>query len=334
MTLPRHPRIGVAGVGAVGYHHARILAGLDGVVLSGIHDVLPERAARAAEELGTTATGSLEALVDASDALVVAVPTHAHEDVAVAALHRGKPVLVEKPLAGTLAAADRILAAAGSGGTFVQSGHVERFNAALVAALPYLDHPQFIESHRMAAFTPRSTDVPVVLDLMIHDVDLVMGLVGSPPVELAASGVTVLTSTVDIASARLTFAGGAVANLTASRVSLERLRKLRVFQPSGYLSLDLAAGTGEYLRLRRELADLQARAAAGPAAADLSDVVERVPLRGDGVEPLRRELEAFREAVLGRAAPAVTGAEGRAALAVALAIQERIEAHVVDTRPA
>ncbi len=334
MIPPRHPRIGVAGVGALGYHHARILAGLDGVSLSGIHDMHPERAHEVAQELGTTAMGSLEALLCASDALVVAVPTHAHEDVAAAALRRGTPVLVEKPLAPTLAAADRILATAGEGGAFVQTGHVERFNPAVLAALPFLDRPLFIESHRMAPFTPRSTDVAVILDLMIHDVDLVMSLVGAPLVELAATGLAVLTSSVDIASARLTFSTGAVANLTASRVSLERTRKLRIFQPSGYVSLNLADGTGEFLRLRRDLSELQARATTGPAAVDLSEVVERVALQGDGVEPLRRELEDFRDAVQGKAAPAVTGDDGRAALAVALAIQERIASHVVDTRPA
>jgi len=324
----------VAGVGALGYHHARILAGLDGVTLSGIHDARTDRGDQVARELGTTAMGSLDALLDASDALVVAVPTDAHEEVAVAALRRGMPVLVEKPLAPALAAADRILGAAGEGRTFVQTGHVERFNAAVLAALPFLHRPLFIESHRMAPFTPRSTDVAVVLDLMIHDVDLVMSLVGTPLVEMAASGIPVLTSSVDIASARLTFAGGAVANLTASRVSLERVRKLRIFQPSGYVSLNLADGTGEFLRLRRDLSELHARAAAGPAAVDLSEVVERVALKGDGVEPLRRELEDFREAVRGNSAPAVTGDDGRAALAVALAIQERIAGHVTDTRPA
>ncbi len=329
-----HPRIGVAGVGALGCNHARILAGLDGVSLSGIHDVRPDRAHEVAGDLGTTAMGSLEALLDVSDALVVAVPTRAHEEVAIAALLRGIPVLVEKPLAPTLHAADRILAAARDGGAFVQTGHVERFNAAVLAALPFLDRPLFIESHRMAPFTPRSTDVAVVLDLMIHDVDLVMSLVGMPLVELAASGLPVLTSSVDIANARLTFAGGAVANLTASRVSLERMRKLRIFQPSGYLSLNLADGTGEFLRLRQDLSEIQARAAAGPAAADLSEIVERMTLEGDGAEPLRRELENFRDAVRGKAAPAVTGDDGRAALAVALAIQERIADHVADTRPA
>ncbi len=334
MNPQDRPRIGVVGVGALGFHHARILSGLDGVVMAGIHDVRPERAAEVAGKLGVTVHGTLDALLETSDALVVAVPTSAHEAVATAALRAGKPVLVEKPLASTLEAADRLLAAARVGGAFVQTGHSERFNQAVLAAEPYLDHPLFIESHRMAPFTPRSTDVAVVLDLMIHDVDLVMGLVGAPLEEMAASGVCVLTPSVDIANARLGFGNGAVANLTASRVSLERMRKMRFFQPSGYISLNLAEGTGEFLRLRRELSELQDAAQAGPAVLDLSEIIERIPLRGDGTEPLRRELESFRDAVRGSRPPAVSGEDGRAALAVALAIQERIESHVADTRPA
>ena len=334
MNPVERPRIAVAGVGALGFHHARILAALDDVEMCGIFDVRSERAAEVGEKLGVRIHDSLDALLDGCDALVVAVPTSSHEEVAAAALERGAPVLVEKPLAPDLEAADRILAAAEAVGAFVQTGHVERFNQAVLAAEPFLDRPMFVESHRMAPFTPRSTDVAVVLDLMIHDVDLVMSLVGTPLRELAASGVPVLTPNVDIASARLGFEGGAVANLTASRVSLERMRKLRLFQRSGYVSLNLAEGTGEFLRLKSELSTLQAQAAEGVGATDLAQIVERVPLQGDGVEPLRRELENFRDAVRGLAPPAVSGADGRAALSVALSIQERIESHVADTRPA
>jgi predicted dehydrogenase len=334
MDPVERPRIGVAGVGALGFHHARILAALDDVEMSGIFDIRPERAAEVGDKLGVRIHDSLDALLDVCDALVVAVPTSSHEEAAAAALERGAPVLVEKPLAPDLDAADRILGAAESTGAFVQTGHVERFNQAVLAAEPFLDGPMFVESHRMAPFTPRSTDVAVVLDLMIHDVDLVMSLVGTPLRELAASGVSVLTPNVDIASARLGFEGGAVANLTASRVSLERMRKLRLFQRSGYVSLNLADGTGEFLRLKSDLSALQAQAAEGVGATDLAQIVERIPLRGDGVEPLRRELENFRDAVRGLAPPAVSGADGRAALSVALSIQERIESHVADTRPA
>jgi predicted dehydrogenase len=334
MTTVDHPRIGVAGVGALGFHHARILESLEGIRMSGVFDIRPERAMEVGLELGVPVHGDLGGLLEASDALVVAVPTTAHEEVAVMALRGGKAVMVEKPLAPTLAASDRILAAAREGGTFVQTGHVERFNQAILAAEPYLDDPRFVESHRMAPFTPRSTDVAVVLDLMIHDVDLVTSLVGTALRDFAASGVPVLTPNVDIASARLNFEGGAVANLTASRVSMERMRKLRLFQPSGYVSLNLAEGTGEFLRLKRELSELQLEASIGTGAVDLTEIVERIPLVGDGEEPLRRELENFRDAARGAADPVVSGEDGRAALAVALAIQERIESDVADTRPA
>ncbi len=332
-------RVGVVGVGSLGFHHARILRDVDGVEMAGVHDADPARAARVADELGVADRKGLGALLDACDAVVVAVPTSDHEAVAVAALERGVSVLVEKPMAPSLEAADRILAAAGTSGAMVQVGHVERFNAAVLAAEGYLDRPLFVESHRMAPFTPRSTDVAVVLDLMIHDVDLVLSLVGTPVKEIAAAGVPVLTPNVDIANARLAFEGGAVANLTASRVSVERMRKVRLFQPSGYLSLNLADGTGEFLRLRDGVlpalaAGYDGSGGPGLAATDLAAIVERIPLRGEPGEPLRRELESFRDAVLGAGEPAVSGAAGRAALAVTLSIEQRIRTHVVDTRPA
>jgi len=358
---PERPRIGVAGVGSLGRHHARILGSLEGVEMAGVYDVDSARVEAVAGEHGLPVCRTLEELLDRTHALVVAVPTRAHEEVAVAALERGIDVLIEKPMAPDLEAADRILDAAEASGAVIQIGHVERFNPAIRAARPWLDRPLFVESHRMAPFSPRSTDVAVVLDLMIHDVDLVQGLVGTPVREIAASGVPVLTRNVDIASARLTFEGGAVANLTASRVSLEKMRKIRIFQPSGYLSLDLAAGRGEFLRLREELPALQeALASVGDAGTPvgvhgratepderagtgaggstaavpgLADVVERIPLQGDDTEPLARELETFRDAVRGEREPAVSGRQGRSALAVTLSIEERIEAHVADTRP-
>ena len=326
--------VGVVGVGKLGFHHARILRSLEGVEVAGVFDLRPERSAEVSRELGVVACRSLEELLDRSRALVVAVPTSDHEAVATAALERGIDVLVEKPIAPDLAAADRVLAVAERTGALVQIGHVERFNPAIRAAESFLDRPLFVESHRMAPFSPRSTDVAVVLDLMIHDVDLVGSVIGKPVVEIAAAGVPVLTPMVDIANARLSFEGGAVANLTASRISLERMRKLRIFQPSGYLSLNLAEGTGEFLRLRHELPALHGAEPPAPTIGGLADLVERIPLLGDGTEPLRSELENFVGAVRGTARPAVGGAEGRAALAVTLSIEERIRTHVAHTRPA
>jgi predicted dehydrogenase len=214
-----------------------------------------------------------------------------------------------------------MLALARANGAIVQTGHVERFNRTIRAALPYVDAPRFIESDRLAPFNPRGADVAVVLDLMIHDIDLVHTLVEGQAATVSAVGVPVLTPFVDIANARLTFDSGAVANITASRVSRERMRKLRIFQRSGYLSLDLGSGEGEFFRLRGDV-DVAALAAA-PAA--LEQFVERIPLRADEGEPLRLELESFLAAVRGEAPVAVTGEAGREALAVALQIVADID---------
>jgi predicted dehydrogenase len=283
----------------------------------------------------------MEELLATAQAVVVAVPTGAHEAVAVAALERGVHVLIEKPIAPTLTAADRILATAAASGALVQIGHVERFNSALRACEPYLEEPLFVESHRLAQFGPRGTDVAVVLDLMIHDLDLVLSLMKRPVRSLAAVGVPVLTPSIDIASARLEFEGGGVANLTASRVSVERMRKIRFFQRSGYISLDLAAGRGEYLRLKpgaaaqmAALTDGAAVAGAAGAAVGLQDLVERIILEGAAGEPLAHELKSFVAAIRGDAPVPVSGHDGRHALAVALEIVERTRTHVAAEHPA
>ena len=329
-------RIGVVGVGSLGFHHARILRDLPETDAPLIFDVDTARTEFVSAELGLTPSDSLDHLFDWADALVVAVPTTEHEAIATAALEQGVHVLIEKPMAPSLDAADRILEAAKNNDGLVQIGHSERFNSAILAAEEHLDSPLFIESHRLAPFVPRSTDVAVVLDLMIHDVDLVQSLVGGNIQEIAAVGLPVLTSNVDIANARLTFVGGAVANLTASRVSTERMRKLRIFQKSGYISLDLAEGTGEFLRLTQDLPGLSGKD--GPLLqipeGGLHDLVERIPIQGEGQEPLRKELENFRNAVMGREQPVVTGEAGRAALAATLSIEDRIKSHVSDSRPA
>lgn len=336
-SRPEAPlRLGVVGAGSLGFHHLRIARELERVDLVGFYEILPERAAEVSRGLGVRACRSYGALLDGVDALIVATPTRTHAAVATAALARGIHAFIEKPIAATLGEADRILAAAADAGVTVQVGHVERFNTAVLGARPYLETPLFIESHRLAEFTERGTDVAVVLDLMIHDVDLVASLVGAPVEEIQATGIPVLTDSVDIANARIRFRGGAVANLTASRVSADRMRKLRIFQRSGYLSLDLAAGKGVFLRLKRELPALARPGAvplpAGERPADLAALVERIPLGAEPLEPLRRELESFRDAVLGGTPPVVGGGEGRDALATALAIEERIMTHVAHTR--
>lgn len=311
-------------MGSLGFHHARILREVAGAEMRGVFDSNPERANAVAAELGVRAFPTLDAFLDDVDAAILAVPTSAHHAVALEALRRGVHLLIEKPVATTLAEADEIIDLASGQGVLVATGHVERFNAALRAAAAYVNAPRFVESHRLAPFNPRGTDVAVVLDLMIHDIDLVLSLVRAPVAQVDAVGVPVLTPSVDIANARLRFEGGAVANITASRVSRERMRKVRLFQPSGYLSLDLAAGTGEFLRIRQGAT----LAGSGDGMPQLEDIVERVELGGDGREPLRAELESFVAGVRGESDLVVTGEDGRRALAVALEIVQRSEEHV------
>jgi predicted dehydrogenase len=229
-----------------------------------------------------------------------------------AAIARGRHLLVEKPLAATIPEAEALVAAAAKAGVVLQTGHIERFNRAIRAAAPHLSSPRYIEADRVAPFAARGSDVAVVLDLMIHDLDLVLALVKEPVADVRASGIGVLTPSVDIATARLEFASGAVANLTASRLARERVRKLRIFQPSGYFSLDLAAGSGDFLRLRP---DAQAQLAAG--APDLALLVEKVPISAPEGDALALELANFAAAVRGEEHTAVSGQEGLDALRLA-----------------
>ena len=316
-------KAGVLGVGSLGYHHARILREVPGAEMAGVYDDDPARREKVSAELGVRAFRTRDELLENVDAAVIAVPTTAHAEVALAAIDAGVHLLIEKPIAHTLAEAEAIVDAAAARKLVVATGHVERFNGALRACEPYLDDPRFIESHRLAPFNPRGTDVAVVLDLMIHDIDLVLSLAGRGVESVDAVGVPVLTPGADIANARISFEGGAVANITASRVSFERMRKIRFFQHSGYMSLDLAAGTGEFLRLKPG-----ARMPEGEVGvAALLGLVERIELKGDGTEPLRAELQAWVAAVRGEAPLVVSGEDGRDALAVALRIMERIEQH-------
>lgn len=294
---------------------------MPGAAFVGFHDARADRAEQVSRELGVAAFPDVTSLVEACDALTIVVPTPAHHAVARQALERGRHLLIEKPLTATLAEADELLAIAKRTGALVQTGHVERFNRAIRGAQAFVDRPRFIESDRLAPFNPRGADVAVVLDLMIHDIDLILTLVGEPVSQVQAVGIPILTPFVDIANARLTFSSGAVANITASRVSRERMRKLRLFQPSGYLSLDLASGDGEFYRLKKEL-DFS-ELARSPLA--LEAFVERIAISAPEGEPLRLEFESFLAAVQGRAAVTVSGRAGRDALEVALRIQTDIE---------
>jgi predicted dehydrogenase len=319
--LTSTPRVGVVGAGSLGFHHIRILRDLPGVRFSGFAEARPERASEVEKELGVKSHASLDDLLVNSDAVIIVVPTSAHFPVASAAIERGKHVFIEKPITTTLEEADALLELARQKGVMVQIGHIERFNRAVRAALPHVKKPRFIDSERLAPFSPRGSDVAVVLDLMIHDIDLLLTLVGSGAKEISAVGVPVLTPMLDIANARVTFTSGAVANITSSRISREKKRKIRIFQQSGYLSLDLAAGTGEFFRLRSDIDPLAVRS----APADITAFVDRIKLEAPDGEPLKLELESFVAALKGESPVVVTGEEGRLALGVALRIVKEIE---------
>ena len=301
--------MGVVGTGALGRHHARLLAQLPEVDFVGVFDRRPEVANAVAAEFGCRAWPNLEALADAAAAMVVAVPTVDHAAVACPLLARGLEVLVEKPIAATLAEADRLLAAAA--GRVLAVGHVEYFNPAVQALIAQRTPPRFVEVQRLGVFTPRSLDVDVVLDLMIHDIQILHALDGSPLAEVRATGINVLSPRVDIANARLAFASGCVANLTASRVSAEKVRRLRVFAPSRYFSLDYQTQEIKGLQLVEQNGERRIVSADIPA---------------ERAEPLRRELEAFVAACRGEAVPLVDGRQGREALATALRVGEAMAA--------
>lgn len=325
-------RFGVIGVGRLGGAHARVLQEIPDVDLVGVHDTDTARAQEVAEKVGSRNFPDIDDLLGHVDAVVVAVTTSAHHAVTRAALEAGCNVLVEKPLTASLEEADDLVALAAAKQLFLGVGHVERFNPAIRACRPYLNNPRFLACQRLATFQPRGTDVPVMLDLMIHDIDLVLGLVDSEVESVHAIGVPLLTDSVDMANARIVFRNGAVADISASRASAERTRQLRLFQPSGYFSLDLAEGRGEYLRRRKDVDAAALFRMGGAPELSLASVVERVPLEAEAAEPLRLELEAFRDVLLGLPSDAATAADGRAALEVALRVGHEIErsSHVTE----
>lgn len=338
MPDPTPTRVAVVGAGAFGRNHLRVYSELESATLAAVVDHDAVVAAAVGEKYGIPHFTSVEALVAADlnlDAASTCVPTIHHLATARPLLEAGMDLLIEKPLAASLEDADELIALAARHGCLIQTGHLERFNPAVTAAHSLLNRPMFFESHRMSVFTPRSLDVDVVLDLMIHDLDIVLSLVDSPVYEVRAVGLAVLSPTVDIANVRLEFENGCVANLTASRVSTERIRKLRFFQPHQYLSLDFA---------RQDLLLIDVTAAAGLSIADLTALIEKHskpqapgehPTAGLSMskvpvapgEPLRLELTSFINAVQTQTNPVVDARAGRKALALALEINAAIAAH-------
>jgi predicted dehydrogenase len=304
-------RVAVIGVGHLGRHHARILSSLDGAQLVAVVDTAADRAAEAAAASGARALTDYREIFGQVDAVTVAVPTELHREIALPFLEQGIAVLVEKPMARSLEEADELVAAARASGATLGVGHTERYNPAVAAVLPLVTSPRFIEVHRLGVFPDRSLDIDVVFDLMIHDLDIILALVRSDVESIEAVGVPVLTPRYDIANARLRFASGCIANVTASRISRERVRKIRFFQPDAYISIDYAAQEVEGWRLvprEGERPSIQG----GP-----------LPVQRD--EPLRRELADFVRAARSKSAPLVDGDAGRRALELATRIAHKME---------
>ena len=311
--------VGVFGVGVWGEKHARVYRSLPEARLAGVYDADAERAREVGRLHDCPVFPSEDALLDACEAVSVTVPTVTHRAAVERAVAAGRHVLVEKPMAATVEEADAMLAAAHRAGVVLQVGHVERFNPAHLAARPLVREPKFVEAHRLALFQPRSLDIDVVFDLMIHDIDLVLDAVGEPPSTVSAVGVAVLSGNEDIANARLEFPDGCVANLTASRVSQERMRRVRFFQNDSYLSVDLFEKTADALRV--DLARL--RAARDLAAA--ARAIERSRLPVQPGEPLALELGAFLRSLREGGAGAAPAEAGREALAVAAAVRSAMK---------
>ena len=297
------------GAGAFGRHHLRVIHESEQADLAGVLDIDQRRAEGAAATYGCRVLQAIEELAGHADAAVVATPTVTHAAIGCRLVELGLDVLVEKPIAHDPASAQTLVDAAARHGRILQAGHLERFNPAVIALESVVSQPLFFEVHRLSPFSPRSLDVDVVLDLMIHDIDIVLSLARRMPEEIRAAGISILSQKVDIANVRLQFPGGCIANLTASRVSTERVRKLRLFQPHEYISLDYSRQDAVRFRVKPPMQ------------------IDFAPLAIVKDEPLRLELESFIESVATRRPPRVSGEQGLAALQVAYAILARIEEH-------
>lgn len=322
-------RVAVVGAGHLGRHHARLYASMPGVRLVGVADIVPERARRLAATYGAAHFSDYRALISLVDAASIAVPTTAHFAVARDFIQQGRPVLIEKPFTRSLAEADELLSLAERRGVPIQVGHVERFNPALIAAKSHLTTPLYVDCDRISPFTFRSLDIGVVLDLMIHDLDILLDLIPSPVVAVEAVGLPALSQHEDIANARLTFASGCVANLTASRVATRAVRKLRILQPDSYISVNYGERKAYVFRKRPDAPDpaqIDPTTIQDPKTFVFEQLVkaEEIPMRPH--DALEQELAAFINTVATGAPPACSGHDARKALELAYRILNAIQA--------
>jgi predicted dehydrogenase len=319
-------RVGVIGVGHLGRLHTKMLSAMDGVRFTGVYDMDPAKASAVAAEFGTRAFATQAELFAEVDAVTIATSTTAHFAVAQDAIQRKIHVFLEKPITQTVAEAEELCRMAAEAKVTVQVGHIERFNPAILALDGLQLQPLFVESHRLAQFKPRGTDVAVVLDLMIHDIDLILSFVRSPVRQIDASGVAVVSDNIDIANARIQFENGCVANVTASRISQRAMRKMRLFQPNAYISLDFSEGLAEVFRLMPEDAgDVRGAMVLGEMGLgkNRKKIVYEQP-EAKEINALQHELALFVQAVRNGTAPAVTADDARRALEVAASIMQKI----------
>ena len=323
----------VVGVGHLGSQHARIYSQLPAAELTGVYDIDRPRAEECARSLRVRAFESLEECTHAAEAVSLAVPTDQHYRIGRTLLERGVNLLVEKPITEKEAHAQELVELARKQGLVLAVGHVERFNPALVAAAESIGEARFVESERLAPFNPRGTEVPVVLDLMIHDIDIILSLIRRPVVEIKAVGVPVFTSSVDIANARLIFGGGAVANVSASRVSLKKFRKMRFFSSDSYVSVDMLKRAATCYRKRPGVEISLDRSSGARALPDMLSLLDVKKLRCDKKrEPLALELENFLACAAGGGNPVVSGQDGLQALRVADRIMEAIAQSLAEVK--
>lgn len=318
--------VGVIGLGHLGSLHAKMFAQIASAQFVGVYDIDEARKEALAQELGTKAFASADELLGKVSAVSIAAPTSAHAQLAEQALKRGVHVFIEKPITSTIEEAEKLLRLATEKKMKIQVGHIERFNPALLALEKYDMKPMFVESHRLAQFNPRGTDVAVVLDLMIHDIDIIMSLVHSPVSKIEANGVAVVSDTIDIANARIQFENGCVANVTASRISQKKMRKMRMFQRDAYISVDFSEGLAEVFRLVDEN-DESAKATMMLGAIESGSIKRNIVYEQPEIKEvnaLKYELEVFIDAILHDRTPVVTGEDGLRALQVAHDIMETI----------
>lgn len=325
-------KIGVIGAGHLGKIHLKCLLDLqEQYQFAGFFDIDAEAALAASQQFGIQAFSNYEALLDAVDVVDIVTPTTTHFELAMAAIQRGKHLFIEKPVTQTVAEAQSLIAAAKLHGVTVQVGHVERFNPAMLAVRGVAMYPMFIEAHRLANFNPRGTDVPVVLDLMIHDIDIVLSLVKSPVKTVSASGVAVVSDSPDIANARIEFENGCVANLTASRISMKQMRKVRLFQKDAYISLDFLEKSAQVVRMHEPGNEPQGIPSFELETPGGTRVISMEVPPAEPVNAIREELKAFATSILWGEKPTVTLEDGATALEVAWRVMNEIESRLTDT---